>query len=318
MYNNLPKEFQWVNKIKKYEGNPIIYPSKGHDMIFNPAAAVVNNEVRLLCRSIDLRDEPKSFPNWSVSKFYWARSKDGINFELDDEPFLAPDENSVYKGGFEDPRLVWIEDEQLWVLTYTGVYDWNKTPGLIAFSKDLENWEFGGEQFPARAVCIIPKKINGKYYAYYGNSGIGISWSDDLRTWHTEHQTVLHPRKGTFDGFLCEGLAAPTISENGIFFMYNGACETKDDIPVNNAVRKFSGAYDTGYNYSVGWALFDINDPTKVIARADEPFLFPETPMECFGLVGYTIFASGHVVFNGKNHIYYGCNDTRLCVAIEE
>jgi len=54
-----------------------------------------------------------------------------------------------------------------------------------------------------------------------------------------------------------------------------------------------------------------------VIARADDAFLKPISPDECYGLVGYTIFASGLVEFKGKHYIYYGCNDTRISVAIE-
>lgn len=317
--NRLPKEFSWLSKMRKYEGNPIIYPSRGHDMIFNPTAAVVGDEVRLLCRSIDLRETPQGDEhNWSVSKLFWARSKDGINFELDKEPFLAPDENSFYKGGFEDPRLVWIPEEELWVLTYTGVYNWDKTPGLIAYSKDLEHWKFGGEKFPGRAVCIIPERIGGKYYAYYGNSNTFISWSENLVDWQTENEVVLEPRKDMFDEVLCEGVAAPVLCDEGILFLYNGACITEqENISANVAYKKF-GSYSTGHTYSVGWVLFDRNDPKKVIARADEPFLYPETPMECYGLVGYTVFANGHIKFKGKNYIYYGCNDTRICVAIEE
>ena len=70
--------------------------------------------------------------------------------------------------------------------------------------------------------------------------------------------------------------------------------------------------------YAMGWALFDRNDPSRLIARSDEPVIFPEKPFECYGLIEYTIFASGLVNFRGKHHLYYGCADTRIGVAIEE
>lgn len=43
--------------------------------------------------------------------------------------------------------------------------------------------------------------------------------------------------------------------------------------------------------YSVGWALFDHNDPTKLIARSTEPFLSPEKLYEFFGISDFTCFA---------------------------
>ena len=317
----LPEEFQWVYKLKKYEGNPIIRPhgDVAADNIFNPAAAVHNGKVHLLCRAVNLNDKPEN-QNWSVSTFVWAHSDDGINFELEDKPFLKPDENSPYKGGFQDPRLVWIPEEETWVLTYTGAYGpgHQGTPALIALSKDLENWDFIGEAFPARAVCIVPKKINGKYYAYYGAGNIKISWSYDLKEWHTDGEDVVVSRiddESKFDAWLCEGVAAPSVSDNGIFLLYNGK---------GGPARRKQLAYadwrkdETAGTYSVGWALFDRNDPKKLIARADEAILEPELPFECYGLMLYTIFASGLVEFRGKHHIYYGCADTRIAVAIEE
>ncbi len=57
----LPEEFQWVNKLKKYEGNPIIRPQGriAADNIFNPAAAVHNGKVHLLCSAVNPNDTPK-------------------------------------------------------------------------------------------------------------------------------------------------------------------------------------------------------------------------------------------------------------------
>lgn len=306
--NKLPEEFLWVNKLKRYNKNPIIRPQGklAADLVFNPAAVVWENRVGLLCRCVNFEDKGAD-GNWSVSSLVWAWSDDGVNFTLDEEPFLKPDENCVYKGGFEDPRLVWIEEEKLWVLTYTGVYNWDNTPGLIAYSSDLKNWEFAGETFPARAICITPKKVNGKYWAYYGNTSLFSAWSEDLRHWHTDNKEVISPREGKFDDVLCEAVASPLMSENGIFLLYNGAQKQTE-----------KRTYSTGHEYSVGWVLLDANNPEKVLLRSETPFLKPELEHEFYGLVGYTIFANGLVEFRGKHYLYYGCNDTRIGVAIEE
>ncbi len=320
MNKTLPQEFNWVNNLKRYSGNPILRPQGdiAADQIFNPAAITYNGGVALLCRCINYDVTPRK-GNWSVSSLVWAWSENGIDFTLDKEPFIKGDPNGVYGGGFEDPRLVWLPEEELYVLTYTGVKNYYDAPGLMAISKDLKNWEFLGEAFPDRAVCMIPKKINGKYWAYYGHSSLFISWSEDLRTWHTDGQPVLKQRPGFFDGHICESVAPPILSENGILLLYNGATPDKQnfDYTQKHGLTDYL-AHRTESRYSIGWALFDINDPTKMIARCEEPILEPTELYELFGHTGFTVFGCGLVNFNGKYHLYYGCNDNRIAVAIEE
>lgn len=59
----------------------------------------------------------------------------------------------------------------------------------------------------------------------------------------------------------------------------------------------------------------DRNDPERVIARCEEPVLSPTEPYELYGMVGYTLFASGLVEFKGKYFLYYGLSDNRIGVA---
>lgn len=323
MVTNLPQNFAWVEKMKKYEGNPIIRPHGkwAADLVFNPAAIVKDGQVMLLCRCVNLADKRRGKKCWSVSSLVWARSNDGINFELDEEPLLYPDENCKYDGGFEDPRIVYIPEEEVYILTYTGVYSNEDgtltTPALMATSKDLVNWEFHGEKFPARAVCIIDRKINGKYWGYYGEGKKFITWSTDLINWHCDGEILITPREGHFDSSLCEGAFPPIYSDNGILFIYNGATSVA-------ATKKYSlenlgmDAYTNWGMYSTGWVLIDKDDPTKVIARCEEPFLAPYERFECYGFVNFTIFSGGHVEFKGKQYLYYGACDNRIGVAIAE
>ena len=320
--NNLPKSFEWVNRLKKYSGNPIIRPQGkwAADLIFNPAAIVKDDEVRLLCRCVNLKEKRRD-KSWSVSSLVWARSKDGINFTLDDEPLFYSDENCKYEGGFEDPRIVYIPEEKLYLLTYTGVsFEKDGTlnaPGLLAVSKDLDNWELLGEKFPSRAVCIIDRKINGKYWGYYDNTNKYITWSEDLINWHFEKQTLIEKRDGYFDECVCEGACPPIWSEEGILFIYNGACgieATKKYAPetFGTACYAYPGMYSTG------WVLIDKDDPTKVISRCEKPFLIPYEGYECYGFVNFTIFSGGHVEFKGKHYLYYGACDNKICVAVAD
>lgn len=318
----LPKSFEWVNRLKKYDGNPIIRPHGkwAADLIFNPAAIVKDDEVRLLCRCVNLAEKRRG-RNWSVSSLVWARSNDGLNFTLDDEPLFYADEHCKYDGGYEDPRIVYIPEEKLYLLTYTGVSfnDDGKlnAPGLLAISKDLDNWELLGEKFPSRAVCIINKKINGKYWGYYDNSCKYITWSEDLVNWHCDNQVLIAPRKDHFDSVICEGACPPVYSEDGILFFYNGAC-SKEDTARYSKENFGTGAYTVLDMYSTGWVLIDKNDPTRVLARCEKPIIAPFECYECYGFVGFTVFGGGYVEFKGKHFLYYGACDNRICVAVAD
>jgi len=329
---NLPPEFAWAGRFEKFAGNPIIRPQGkwAADMIFNPAAIVKDGRVGLLCRAVNLEERPAD-PCWSVSSLIWAWSDDGVNFTLDEKPFLHPKaawpkgRDCPYPGGFEDPRIVYIPGEKLYVLCYTGVgaardaagkTSW-RTPALIAWSRDLKDWEWGDEVFPNRAVCITPEKVNGRYWAWWDNSSLSLSWSEDLRTWHHTGPSAIRQRPGFFDSTLCEAVAAPVMGEHGILLLYNGAMGGRQR---TDYMRRWTSCYATGdfCVYQVGWALLDRQDPTRLLARSAEPILSPTAPFERFGLVNGTVFASGLVNFRGKWWLYYGCADNRIAVAVSK
>ncbi len=327
MKNTLPKSFQWINHFRRYEGNPILRPSgSGYcaDAVFNPGATVKDGKIRMICRCINFANKAPSTRNWSVSCFGWAESVDGFHFDLRPEPIpeFTVRPGNPYQGGFEDPRLQKIGDT--WMLTYTGVYPepagkFNKmTPGLAAFSKDLEHWELVGEILPARAIAVTDRKINGKYRAYWGNSEIYPAWSEDLIHWKYSIEPVLKPRPGFFDSELCEAAAAPIVNDDGILLVYNG-CEIASE--AQRSARLASPSYmpvNSKSFYSVGWALFDRDNPARLIARAAEPFLKPEMLYEFYGIAPFTCFAQGLVEFHNKYILYYGCADMRIAAVYSD
>ena len=72
-----------------------------------------------------------------------------------------------------------------------------------------------------------------------------------------------------------------------------------------------------GNAYCAGQVLFDLDDPTKPIARLDAPFLRPMEPFEKSGQYrDGTVFIEGLVFFRNKWWLYYGCADSRVGVAV--
>ena len=71
-----------------------------------------------------------------------------------------------------------------------------------------------------------------------------------------------------------------------------------------------------GMVYSIGAALLDLNDPSKVIARTSDYLLTPEEDYETMGFVPNVCFPCATLVDkNGRIAIYYGAADTYVALA---
>jgi len=62
--------------------------------------------------------------------------------------------------------------------------------------------------------------------------------------------------------------------------------------------------------------LLDLEDPTRVLARAPEPLLEPEEYYERTGLyIPNVVFPTGLVLADGIIRLYYGVCDTAIALA---
>ena len=316
--------------------NPVLLPGENtfHDPIinkevkwdekdvFNPAAIVRNNKVYLLFRA-----EDKIGKFAGTSRLGLAESNDGLHFTKMPSPVFYPDKDSMniyeWEGGVEDPRVVEREDGT-YILTYTA-YDGKTARLCLASSPDLNHWTKLGLVLTGKykdawsksgAIVageenekVIAKKINGKYWMYFGDTDLYLASSDDLIHWTPVEEngglkSVLKPRPGYFDSRLVESGPYALLTEKGIVLIYNGMnLETGGD----PAIAK--GAY------CAGQALFDKNDPAKMIDRLENNFMKPDKPYETTGQINQVCFLEGLVQFHGKWFLYYGTADSRIAVA---
>ena len=93
--------------------------------------------------------------------------------------------------------------------------------------------------------------------------------------------------------------------KDGIVLIYNGSNASNYNDP---ALPKFT--------YSAGQALFDKENPYKLISRLDEHFIFPDKPYEKTGEVNEVCFVEGLVYFKNQWLLYYGTADSKIAVAI--
>jgi predicted GH43/DUF377 family glycosyl hydrolase len=287
----------------RLSGTPVISPrGSGWEAsgTFNPAVVRRGDKIVMLYRAQDKH---------GTSRIGYGESPDGVHFTRRDEPVLSPSEEYEKDGGVEDPRLVQFGDT--YYLTYTG-YNKKDAQLCLATSKDLIHWDRKGVIIPAykgnwnvkwtKSGAIVPEKIAGKYWMYFlgttadNKDQAGLAYSADLLHWDEATQIpVLPVRPGRFDARVAEPGPAPIVTSNGIVLIYNGA--------------------DDNLVYRTGVAIFDRNDPAKLVWRSDEPVFSPEQPWEKIGQVPNVVFVEGMVRQGDRYLFYYGGADTYVGVA---
>ena len=110
-------------------------------------------------------------------------------------------------------------------------------------------------------------------------------------------------------------VSAPLLSDDGILLLYNGDAGPQQAETLARAATPHYLPLHPKMFYSIGWALFDRNDPTRLIARCEEPLIVPDRLYEFYGIADFVCFASGLVEFKGKHILYYGCADMRISAA---
>jgi predicted GH43/DUF377 family glycosyl hydrolase len=323
--------------------NPVIQPDtnlvfdcpmNGHSMAwaalhtFNPAAVLKDNQICVLFRAEDASGSMNI--GGHTSRIGLAKSDDGQHFISHPAPVLFPADDTQktneWTGGCEDPRVVEAEDGT-YVLTYTEYCrgDNQRLARLgVATSKDLVHWEKHGPVFAklggafanhyCKSGAVLTRlidgrlkavKYRGKYWMYWGEGEIRLASSTDLINW-IPGPVVLKTRPGKFDSGLVEAGPPAVLTKQGIVLLYNG----------KNAARNGDVSLPAGV-YAGGQALFDLNDPTKLLQRTDIPFFKPEADFERTGQYGAgTTFLEGLVYFKQQWLLYYGCADSYVAVAV--
>lgn len=298
---------------------------------FNPAATVYDGKIVVLYRA---EDNSGQGIGSRTSRIGYAFSEDGISFTREKTPVMYPDKDNQkemeWTGGCEDPRVVMTEDGT-YVMMYT---QWNrKVPRLaVATSRDLKTWTKHGPAFedayegrffdePTKSASILTelkdgrlvvKQIDGRYFMYWGEKHVYAAVSDNLTDWTPlveedgSLRKLMSPREGYFDSQLTECGPPAVWTDKGIVLMYNGKnCPEKGDKRYTPNV------------YAAGQVLFDHKDPTKVLARLDNPFFRPMDSFEKSGqYVDGTVFIEGLVFHQDKWFLYYGCADSKVAVAV--
>jgi predicted GH43/DUF377 family glycosyl hydrolase len=235
----------------------------------------------------------------SISHLRLARSRDGVNFEIDDVPSIFP-ANNYETFGMEDPRISLIDE--IYYISYVAVSSFGVTTCLIS-TRDFISFQRHGVIFcpENKDAVLFPEKVEGKFYALhrpvsplFKKQDIWIAESPDLHCWGN-HRCLMGPRPGHWDETKIGAGAVPFKTDRGWLEIYHGV--------------------DRNNRYCLGAVLLDGAEPWKVVARTNKPILEPQAGYECEGFFGNVVFSCGLLCEGDNVRIYYGAADTVICCA---
>jgi predicted GH43/DUF377 family glycosyl hydrolase len=286
---------------RRHPANPLLTAEQWPyrvNAVFNPAAAVVDGHTVLVVRAEDRR---------GISHLALARSTDGKEgWAIAPEPLLAPEDGvESEEWGFEDARVVWVDELGCFVITCTA-YGPAGPSVYLATTRDFASVERRGviRQPEDKNAALLPHRIDGTWALLHRpktelGGEIFLSRSADLVSWSTpEHARSRVPARGGLPPH--RHRAPPLRTEHGWLLVYHGVKRTV-----------------AGEIYRIGLALLDLDEPTRVLHRYPSWVIAPLAPYERTGDVPNVVFPCGlvHDVASGELRLYYGAADTSVCLA---
>ena len=242
-----------------------------------------------------------------IPHVYFGRSKDALHWEFDPEKIDFRDANgeSFQPLYAYDPRLVRVED------TYYIIWCQDMYGAAIGMAETKDFTSFTRLENPFlpynRNAVLFPRKINGNFVMLSrpcdnGHTAFGdifVSDSPDMVYWG-RHRHVMGRGERWWENLKIGGGAAPIETDKGWLMFYHGVVNTCN-----------------GYVYSVGAAILDIDEPSRVLHRCGNYILTPEEWYDERGFVPNVCFpcATIHDSETGRIALYYGCADSYVGVA---
>ncbi|MGY3055402.1 putative GH43/DUF377 family glycosyl hydrolase [Pedobacter sp. UYEF25] len=227
-------------------------------------------------------------------------SNDGIRFYQPEGYNLLQGEGVNERFGIEDCRVTQIDG--MYYLSYTAVSSHGVGVGMRT-TKDWKTYTHHGMIIPPhnKDCAVFSEKIGDKFYAMHrpssvdlGGNYIWLAESNKGFQWGN-HKCILKTRRNSWDSRRVGAGAAPIKTALGWLSIYHGA--------------------DDSHRYCLGGFLMDLENPSQVIARSDNPIMEPTADYELHGFLGKVIFTNGHIINGDELIIYYGAADEFVCGA---
>ena len=195
--------------------------------------------------------------------------------------------------GIEDARFVEFESDgrKTYYATYTA-YSGSAIRSELIETRDFASFRMTplrGSASHNKGMALFPRKIDGKFamIARQDNENLYLVYSNDLYSW--DGGVALLRPQFPWEFVQIGNCGSPVELDEGWLLLTHGV----------GPVRK----------YSIGAALLDKRDPSKVLARSREPLLRPE-PSEREGYVPNVVYTCGAMRHNDQIILPYAVSDS--------
>jgi beta-1,2-mannobiose phosphorylase / 1,2-beta-oligomannan phosphorylase len=236
--------------------------------------------------------------------YHGTGDEDGRRFQMDDEPFLAPDPDPAADDhdGCEDPAVLLAEDGRYWVF-YTA---WNQTrqQGCLHFAvgSRLGRLEKRGRALPrsesyalTKEPAFAPLENGWRMLFEYSQGGASLLGAAQARSLEGPWEYLddpLRPREGKWDGFHLSPGPILRMDDGSWLLFYNGGLPKP--------------------SWRIGYAVLG-PDLKTVQERSESPLVEPG-PVK--GEDTDIAFAASAVRRGREIWLYYSISDRRLMRAV--
>jgi len=207
------------------------------------------------------------------------------------------------RNGLEDLRMVRFDHgggDFEWIGTYTA-YSGHSIRSELLRTCDFKRFllePIEGKAGRNKGMALFPQKIGGRYAMVGRQDGknLFLLKSDRLDRWNTEGHLLMEP-KYPWEFIQIGNCGSPVLTDAGWLLFTHGV----------GAMRK----------YSLGCALLDRDDPSKVIARSPEPVL-TAVDADRSGYVPNVVYTCGVLKVGERLLVPYGISDSAVGFATVE
>ncbi|WP_066682530.1 glycoside hydrolase family 130 protein [Sphingomonas sp. CCH9-E2] len=201
--------------------------------------------------------------------------------------------------GLEDMRLTHFRHDdgsEEWLGTYTA-YNGSQIQSEMLRTRDWRAFDLvpmTGSAARNKGMGLFPRKVNGKYMMIGRQDGENIFLIESDRLTHWDEGVKLITPKFPWELVQMGNCGPPIELDEGWLMLTHGV----------GAMRK----------YSIGAALLDKNDPSKVIGRTSAPILAAASE-DREGYVPNVVYSCGAIRHGDKIFIPYGVADSSVAFA---
>jgi len=228
------------------------------------------------------------------------------NYEARFDPSVALSERVLFplspseQNGIEDARFVLFTDDdgaRRYYATYTA-YDGKAILPQLMETEDFSHFKMitlNGNAAVNKGMALFPRKIHGRYamISRQDNENLFLMYSDNIHFWH-ESEPLMRPSY-PWEFVQIGNCGSPLETDRGWLLITHGVGPFRQ--------------------YSIGAALLDREDPSKILGRLREP-LIHWTEAGRAGYVPNVVYTCGALIHNGMLVIPYAMSDHKTAISL--